>query len=405
MAEGQHNVQKQILTLVAAALGLGVSTIPLVFGSFGILAGPLTQQFGWSRATISLALTFYVFGFIIASPLVGRMVDRLGVKPVILLSTLLYAAMLAIASQVVNSPATLYACYFGIAILGAGASPVTYSKIIASQFDARRGLALGVALSGVGVGTAIIPLIASRIIAADGWQQVYLYFGAFIAIAIIPLLALCLPKESLKAQSEEPGGLAVFAEALRDSRFVHMGLAFMLVGLGYTGMATQLVPLMIDKGLSQSDAAGMQFILGISVIAGRLMSGFLLDYVAPKWVAAVAVAATAVGIAIVIYTPFGAATYLGIFLMGLSAGAEVDVMAYMTARYFGLQRYGLLYGLLNSAYFVGTAIGPVLAASSFDRSGSYGFAGILLIAALIGALLFIARIREKQGEVQSGRPT
>jgi MFS family permease len=401
MDESERTLRKRLLTLVAAALGLGVSTIPLVFGSFGVLAGPLTQQFGWSRATISLALTFYVLGFIIASPLVGRMVDRLGAKPVILLSTLLYAVMLAIASQLVSSPATLYACYFGIAILGAGASPVTYSKIIASQFEAKRGLALGIALSGVGVGTAIIPIIASRIIALDGWQQVYLYFGAFIAIAIIPLLALCLPKESLKEQAEESGSRAVFAAALRDTRFVNMGLAFMLVGLGYTGMATQLVPLMIDKGLSQNDAAGMQFILGISVIAGRLMSGFLLDYVAPKWVAAVAVAATALGIAIVIYTPFGPLIYLGIFLMGLSAGAEVDVMAYMTARYFGLQRYGLLYGLLNSAYFVGTAIGPVLAASSFDRSGSYAFAGILLIAALIGALLFIARIRESQ----SGRPT
>jgi MFS family permease len=390
--------RQQILALVATALGLGVSTIPLMMGSIGVLIKPFEEAFGWSRTTVILALTFYVLGTIIASPLVGRMVDRFGIKPVILLSTLAYAGILALASQIISSPTTLYACYFAIAIVGAGATPVTYSKIIANLFDARRGLALGIALSGVGVGTALTPIIASRIIAQDGWPDFYLYSGMFIAAIITPLLLLFLPKEVAQTSGRQSSGWTIIRDAVRDSRFVNMALAFLLVGVGYTGMATQLVPLMIDKGLSQGDAAGMQFILGISVIIGRLLSGVSLDYIAPKWVASAAVAATAIGITMIVYLPFGPATYAGIFLMGLSAGAEVDVMAYMTARYFGLSRYGLLYGTLNSAYFIGVAIGPVLAAISYDRSGSYAIAGLILIAALLAALMFIKQIADSRTE-------
>jgi MFS family permease len=389
-------VRQQALALIATALGLGVSTIPVMMGSIGVLIKPFGEDFGWSRTQVTLALTFYVLGTIIASPLVGRMVDRLGVKPVILLSTMAYAGVLALAPQIISSPATLYACYFTIAILGAGATPITYSKIIANLFDARRGLALGIALSGVGVGTALTPIIASRIIAQDGWPDFYLHSGIFIAAIITPLLLLFLPKETAPISGPRSSGWTIIRDAMRDSRFVNMALAFLLVGIGYTGMATQLVPLMMDKGLSQGDAAGMQFILGISVIVGRIVSGISLDYIAPKWVASVAIAATAAGIAAAVYLPFGPATYVGIFLMGLSAGAEVDVMAYMTARYFGLERYGLLYGTLNSAYFMGVAIGPVLAAISYDRSGSYAIAGLILIAALICALMFIKKITDSR---------
>jgi MFS family permease len=391
MAEAGRTRQ-QILALTATALGLGVSTIPVMMGSIGVLIKPFAENFGWSRTTVTFALTFYVLGTIIASPLVGRLVDRLGSKRVILISSLAYSAILALASQIISSPATFYACYFAIAIVGAGATPVTYSKIIANLFDAKRGLALGIALSGVGIGTALIPVIASRIIAQQGWPGVYLISAIFIAIVIIPLLLLFLPADNAQHAQKQTSGWNIIGESLQDSRFVNMGLAFLLVGVGYTGMATQLVPLMIDKGLSQGDAASMQFILGISVIVGRLLSGLSLDYIAPKWVAGVAIAATALGIAMVVYLPFGPATYAGIFLMGLSAGAEVDVMAYMTARFFGLDRYGLLYGTLNSAYFIGVAIGPVLAALTFDRTGSYAYAAIILIAALACAFLFITRI-------------
>jgi MFS family permease len=387
--------RQQVLILIAAALGLGVSTIPLIFGSIGVLIAPFEQSFGWSRTTVTFAITFYVLGTILASPFIGRMIDKIGVKRVILLSTLAYAGMLALVAQTVQSPGAIYTCYFAIAVLGAGASPVTYSKIIASQFYAKRGLALGLALSGVGVGTALVPIISNRIIAADGWQSVYIYSAAFIALVIVPMLLLALPKENPSSGAASGNGRQLIWEALNDQRFVKMGIAFLLVGLGYTGMATQLVPLIIDKGLTPGDAAGMQFILGLSVIAGRLASGLLLDYVSPKWVAAVAIAATALGIALVIYVPFGTATYIGIFLMGLSAGAEVDVMAYMTARYFGLERYGLLYGTLNSAYFVGVAIGPVMAAGIFDRSGSYAAAGPWLIIALLAALVAIYRLVEQ----------
>jgi MFS family permease len=384
-------------TIFACALGLSVSTIPLIFGSFGILMTPLAIEFGWSRGTIGLALTSYVIGVILSSPIVGRLVDRRGAKPIILVSTALLGIALVVASQLIQSPASLYATYFAIAILGAGASPVTYSKIITSQFDKRRGLALGLALSGVGIGTALIPVIGQMIIADSGWPKLFWVFGILILLVILPLLMLGLPKVPVdKLIAQRPDNS--FGEVFRNPQFRKMTIVFLLVGIGYTGMATQLIPLMIDKHLSPPKAAAMQGLLGLSVIGGRLISGALLDHIAPRLVAGCAISATAMGVGLLIYTPVGTWTYFGIFLLGLSAGAEVDVMAYMTARYFDMARYGFIYGTLNSAYFIGTAIGPVAAAASFDRFGNYDTAGVALIAALLLGLAAVFLIKDPKVE-------
>ncbi len=394
-----HKNQKTIrqgLTLIGSAIGLCVSTIPLIFGSIGILFAPLGQQFGWSRGSIGLALTFYVAGIIISSPLIGRIVDRVGAKSVILVSTALFGVALIVLPSFISTLPEFYGTYFAFAILGAGASPVSYSKIIASQFDEKRGFALGLALSGVGVGTALVPIIGQSVITNHGWASFYFYAGLLVTIAIVPLLALLLPSVDIKIEPSKNGqnknGWAIIREAIYDSRFVKMGAAFLLVGIGYTGAATQLVPLMIDKGLSPAQAAEMQFLLGLTVIVGRLASGFLLDYILPQIVAAIAMLATACGIGVLIYLPLGPSSIIGIILLGLSAGAEVDVMAYMTARYFGLTRYGILYGALNSAYFTGAAIGPVATAISFDFTKSYSSAGIGLISALIIAAVLAVTI-------------
>jgi MFS family permease len=314
-----------------------------------------------------------------------------------LVSTALFGIALVVASPLIQSPASLYATYFAFAILGAGASPVTYSKIITSQFDRRRGLALGLALSGVGIGTALIPVIGQMIITESGWPKLFQMFGAFIWLVVLPLLWMGLPKVPVdKSIAQQPQNS--FGEAFRNPQFRKMAIAFLLVGVGYTGMATQLIPMMIDKGLSPPKAAALQGLLGLSVIGGRLMSGVLLDHIAPRLVAACAISATAIGIGLLIYTTVGAWTYLGIFLLGLSAGAEVDVMAYMTARYFDMARYGFIYGTLNSAYFIGTAIGPVAAAVSFDRFGNYDTAGVALIAVLLLALAAVLSFRDTRCE-------
>jgi MFS family permease len=291
-----------------------------------------------------------------------------------LVSTALFGIALVVASPLIQSPARLYATYFAFAILGAGASPVTYSKIITSQFDRRRGLALGLALSGVGIGTALIPVIGQMIITESGRPKLFQMFGAFIWLVVLPLLWMGLPKVPVdKSIAQQPQNS--FGEVFRNPQFRKMAIAFLRVGVGYTGMATQLIPMMIDKGLSPPKAAALQGLLGLSVIGGRLTSGVLLDHFAPRLVAVCAITATTMGIGVLIYCDVGASTYLGIFLLGLSAGAEVDVMAYMTARYFELARYGFLYGMLNSAYFIGAAIGPAGVAASFDRYGNYHAAG------------------------------
>lgn len=391
-------------TIVGVALGYSVIAV-MAFGTF---ISPLQEEFGWSRGQISFGLTVIGYTAIIVFPLAGVLVDKIGAKRVLVPSTFLFS--LAMASFYFLTPSLwhFYAICVIIPILGAGTAPMTYSRMIVAWFDRRRGLALGIGLAGVGIGTAFVPLFATAIMEQYSWREAYVGLGILIIVFALPVLALVM-RDSPQQQGLLPDGDSQHDEssetgnqkwlvgftaksALTHKSFWLIAGSFAIVGLTTSTILIHMIPLMIDRGMSRSEAAGTFAYLGIALIFGRLLCGYLMDrYFAPR-VVIFFMLGPVVGLAWLASGATGGAAAICAALVGLAIGAEFDCMGYFTSRYFGPRAFGQIYGYNYSAYKVGAATGPLLMGVAFDLVGRYdeilwGMAVILLFGCVLVALL------------------
>jgi len=147
-------------------------------------------------------------------PLVGRLVDRFGARRVIIPSVLLFGLSLMSLSLLSVSLWYLYAVYTLLGITGGGTAPVPYSNVISHWFDKRRGLALGVAMVGLGISTFIMPSLAQTLIASQGWRQAYVLIGLMVMVIAIPTVALFL-KETPQMLGLQPDGEAIDEQGVK----------------------------------------------------------------------------------------------------------------------------------------------------------------------------------------------
>jgi MFS family permease len=176
-------------------------------------------------------------------------------------------------------------------------------------------------------------------------------------------------------------------DAWRDQTFWIMVGAFFLVGASVQGCVVHLAPMLTDRGGTAAQAALATSLLGLALLVGRLISGYSLDrFFAPR-VAMVFFGAAALGISLLWRAPVGRTAYLAAFLVGLGAGAEVDIIAFLHSRYFGLLAFGEIYGYAFASFAMAGALGPLLMGLGFDHTGSYGS---VLIGFLIATLVAMA---------------
>jgi MFS family permease len=170
-----------IVSAAIVGLALGYSVVAVM--SFGTFINPLEEEFGWSRGQISLGLSIIGFTAIFVFPLTGILVDKLGAKRILIPSSFLFAGVMASMYFLTPSLWHFYGMCVLIPILGSGTAPLTYSRLIFAWFDRKRGLALGVGLAGVGLGTSLVPLFATWIMDQYSWREAYVAIGILMGIA------------------------------------------------------------------------------------------------------------------------------------------------------------------------------------------------------------------------------
>jgi predicted MFS family arabinose efflux permease len=224
-----------------------------------------------------------------------------------------------------------------------------------------------------------------------------------VLVVSVPIVAFFL-KESPEERGLLPDGVSVarnvgqkqnseeglnWWEARRSATFWLMVSALFLVGASVHGCVVHLAPLLSDQGLTPQRVALAITVLGTALMIGRVASGYLLDRVFAPRVAMWIFGAVAFGIALLRTAAGTRLVFLAVFLIGLGMGAEVDIIAYLTSRYFGLRAFGEIYGYAFASYTVAGALGPWLMGLGFDRSGSYGsvLVGFLLATSLAVVLM------------------
>lgn len=394
------------LPFVAA---LGYATCVLHVYSFGPFIEPLQQEFGWSRARISAGLTVAALISAAFCIPVGMLIDRVGPRRVGLVGVLLMSGSVALLGTATGSHANWLALWGVVAIGTFFVQATVWTTAVASRFEASRGLAFAVTLSGASFAAAAFPVFTAWSIGAYGWRTAFAALGGTWAALVFPILLLLFRgaqdqrrKASATAQVVTLSGLTL-AEAARTSTLYKLLAASGLFAFTAIGVLVHFVPILTDSGATPMQAAGTASLIGLFSIIGRLGTGVLLDRLPASWVGAGAFLIPIVACVLLLLEgahPLSQA--LAAASIGLTVGAEVDVVAYLTARHFGLKNYGALYGALAMALGLGTAFGPLAAGAVFDQSGSYApflVLTIVLMGVAAVALLSLGATPKAAGAV------
>lgn len=392
--------------VVAAAVGVGLGTTGLPIYTTGQFIRPLGDAFGWSRSATAGGLIFLTIGSVLMAPVVGTLIDRFGVRRMAM--TAMVGLCIGYFGLTLNngSLGRYYVGWAVLAVLGAGTSPIVWTRAVAGWFEHGRGLALGITLCGTGIVAVVGPRIIGGIIGAYGWKAGFYTLAAAQVVVGLPLVFLLFrardPATSAagatgrRATGGAPTGAArrvpagaTVGGAMASGRFWRLMVAFFLIAAVVGGMIVNLPAMLADRGLDGPAASDALGYLGFAIIAGRLSAGALVDRFAARIVAPIYSLLPALGCLLLAR---GQALVPAMLLIGLSVGAEVDLLAYLVSRYFGLGHYAKIYGWGLSVFSAGVGIGPVLAGLVHDRTGTYGpalyaFAAMVAVAAmLIGSL-------------------
>ena len=396
----------------ASVIGTALCQSPIVFLTLGVFMIPLGEQFGWDRAEISLGLSVAAFSLAVATPFVGRLLDRFGPRKILLSSLLLYGATTASLGALGKAIWQFYLTLAAIGVLGAGSNTMSYARVLTAWFDKRRGFALGMTMAGIALGTTVAPVYAQAMIDAFDWRMAYTGLGLTVIVLGMPVIyfviketpqELGLQPDGVEQTSEvnapgvsgEPppaaGGMTR-AQAFRSRTFWMLLAIFFMLAVALHGVQIHLVPLLRDAGITPRFAAAMAGLMGLTSMFGRVLVGYLFDRIFAPRVAIVTFLCTGLGFVLLTVTESLPMAVICTVLMGIGASSESDLLAYLCSRYFGLASFGELYGYVYAALMLGTAIGPYAVGLSFELSGSYTtalwycFGGSLLICWLLSRL-------------------
>ncbi len=416
----------------AGFVGMGLSYPMFTVFAFGVMVMPLSEEFGWGRGELSFAVTMNNLAVVIVSPCLGLAVDRLGVRRVLLPSIFLMGLAVAAMSLLAADIRYFYALYFLIPLLGAGTLPQGYSRVLIAWFSRRRGLALGVSLAGFGVGAMLLPLFAQALIDDYGWRVAYLGFALLILLVSLPAAAFVLverPEEmGLRADgagaepdagrkhgnsddkrltraaaptTETQAGLSC-TQAAKTGSFWLILVSFMLVGAAVTALLAHLVPMLTDRGVAPARAALCMSVLGLGLIVGRALAGWLMDHFFAPYVTACFLLGLLAGVVILAAGSSGGLVFASAVCIGLALGSEISEIAYLCSRYFGPRAFGLIYGFMFAAFQLGSMIGAPLLGLYHDSAGDYIGALWMMAGAVAVGIALIAALGPYPG--QAHRP-
>lgn len=373
----------------SAGMGTGVALYLYVASIF---IGPIGEEFGWSRGDIAVGgMASFITGAI-TLPIAGRLVDRIGFRPVAIVGAIGLALVYTLTALQPGSYETYLALMIAGGLFGGGTASLVYTRPVIATFERQRGLALGVATAGTSIAAMIAPPLLMYVIGEHGWRAGFFTMAALTALIGMPL-ALALIGRAKEATAHASDDVEIadaprvrdlsLREARGNGKFWLLVGAIACINIPGSGILGQLAPLVSDTGLSDSDVAIVMSIYAAGLLVGRLVTGLALDRFPAAWVGALTTAVPAIGIVLLtIPAPSIAIAALAVAMIGAQQGSETDLFAYFISRLFGLKHYGAIYGAIATAGALSTALALVSFGKIHDATGSYD------IALTIGAILF-----------------
>jgi MFS family permease len=371
--------------IVVAAAFWVIAVTSGSFYSYGVFFKPMLAEFGWNRQLGSGVMGVACLIYVLILPFVGHLADRRGPRWVMAVS----AGLLGLGYVLGSGIRSALQLYLFVGVLGGlsypGLLPVPVA-VVSRWFDRNRGLALGIALAGVGVGTLAMPALLALLVSAYGWRTAFAVLGFAVCLSCVPPCLMAMrdpegngasppaagPPEILGAgsQAENGPGLSM-REAIRTRvfwiLFAQYGICIAVLGM----MMIHIVPHLTDRGMSSTTAANVLGAIGLGSVFGRILAGILADkYGVIRILAACLIAKVIVLFFFPRASGFAVAYVLGV-CYGVSYGGFMVVIPALTSLLFGLQAMGAIFATVSVAEGIGFGVGSYLAGYIWDVTGSY----------------------------------
>jgi OFA family oxalate/formate antiporter-like MFS transporter len=402
--------------------------------TLSVFVVPMTLEFGWSRAEISGAVSLGGVMAAVASPAIGRMVDRIGARAVLVSSAVLIAAT-ALALSATSSLLWFYVFFSLARMLFASPFDIAITAAAANWFVRRRARAMGIIALAGAASLAVMPLLAQFAINVGGWRSGWLAvaIAVFVVGALPNLLFMVRRPEDIgllpdggstqEPQShyrsnptagqglKSPSNKARIEPAVREASFTlaqarrtpAMWLLMAFTALIFSvqaGVSLHQAPVMIARGISPTAAASVISVFAVVAAVSGFAFGLIASRVPVHYCLAAAALEVAAGALLTASVDTVADGYLSAAVFGVGIGALMSLVPIAFADYFGRAHYGAIRGMALPAQVVGQATGPLTAGVLFDQSGSYESAmAVFAAVAIIAAVLVLAAPPPRQSRV------
>ena len=374
----------------STAIAVGVSQY-----AFGLFIVPIEETFGWTRTEISASLSFAAVGGL-SAPLLGRAMDRFGARPVLVISLAVFGLSFCL-RPLMTELWHWYALSFMQFATFSGLTVLPTGRLISAWFPHIRGRMTGIAATGNNVGGLVMPVFIAALLAVMTWSEAYVVLGvASFAIAGAAILVVRDAPPAAPVPAHRPhrtgGGTPALAPALpdRDLRemvrtraFYAVLVAITLGTFTYSTIVPHMLAHLVNEGMANASALSALGTLAAAGVFGKLLFGWMSERHGARRLMMSNLVGQAVFTALLAGGDAGvlvvAAPLFGLFMGGFGA-----LYILVVQESFGLRHYGSLMGLMNLGTVVSFGLGPIIAGASYDISGSYG-AAFLIVCGLFVA--------------------
>jgi len=378
--------------MLASGLGIAVSSALLIW-TFGLYIDPVEEQFGWTRAEVSLAITVAFLASGLSSPLVGKWADRYGPRSVILSGAVLGAGAYALLS----TTDALWQWYVFYALAGVSLAMtfvIPFQSLASRWFARRRGMALGILAVGISLGGIAGVPVFRVLIEEFGWDVAFLISAGTLAGTLIPLSLLMIRNKPADMGMRLDGAAVVAGEAsppevqpglplraaIRTPIFWTITLGIAAFFYASFGFVIHTIPLFESVGVSTTWASTILSIMAASGVASRIVFSWLVDRGFRFEFVGILVAAGGGSSALVLLGDTGiAAIVVFILFWSINEGGPALLEPLSVVRTFGAAHFGTILGTVGLIRIVLMVSAPTVAGAIFDATGSYDLALVLFI--------------------------
>ncbi|MFC2016787.1 MFS transporter [Chloroflexota bacterium] len=393
----KHLHYSWVMVIIAVCIQTAF-TVPLA--TFGVFLIPLTTEFNWDRGALSVAVSIFMLIMGFFGIFSGRLSDKYGPRPLVTITGLLIGIGFLLMSQI-SSLGQIYIIWGLVISAGAATCFIPIMSTIPKWFAKKRGIAVGITFTGIGLGGLIGPLLAQWLLSSYGWKQAYVILGLIASIIIIPLAQFMKHSpqriglrpygedgtiEDTQSSASIVGGLS-FRQAIRTDHFWLYGLTLFCFFFAISVINVHIAPYAVDVGFSAMTAASLLSMMHGGSVIGRFSMGFISDKIGPRRALTACLVTVTLALAWLLFAQGIWMLYVFAVLFGIAYGGIATLLTLVPTELFGLGFLGIIFGAIRFFGTIGEAVGPFLAGSIFDVTGSYRLA--LLTCVIFGVLATI----------------